>query len=506
MRTKLNVGVALDPRSLLVHRPGRRRPPGPLPLQWGWAGALFLLYVTLSARRHALLRSTGYDLGIFEQAVRAYSELRAPVAPLKGEGFNLLGDHFHPVLAVLGPFYRLWPSPYCLLTAQAALLALGVVPLARWASRALGRPAAHAVAFAYGASWGIASAVAFDFHEAAFAVPLLAFAVTAAGNRRWRSAAAWGLPLLLVKEDLGLTLAALGAYIALKGPVRLGIATVGAGVLGTLLATKVLVPAFSSAGAYAYGQYVAGSRSSLLATLALAPLDALRPDTKPITLVLVFAVTAFVALRSPLALIAVPTLGWRMLSQHDYHWGTAFHYSVVLMPIVFAALIDALTPYARTAHPLARRHLRASLAASVAVTLVLLPSFPFALLAQRATWSTSRHVETARDLLRRIPDGATVAASNRLAPQLTSRCTVVLFPSYPIPGKLYEASGRPPPPTADWIIHDRTPAESWPLPKGHWPYPPDRQQAELAAAQRKYDYELVAARDGLTLLRHRRLP
>ncbi|MET9518671.1 DUF2079 domain-containing protein [Streptomyces sp. NPDC002994] len=477
-----------------------------LPLWWGWAAGLFVLYAVVSGRRHALLRTTGYDLGIFEQAVRAYSQFRAPVTPLKGQGFNLLGDHFHPAIAALAPLYRLWPSPYCLLLAQAALLALAVVPLARWATRALGSGAGHVVAFGYGVSWGIASTVAFDFHEAAFAVPLLAFSLTALGNQRWRLAVAWGLPLLLVKEDLGLTLAAVGAYIALKGPRRLGIATVCAGVAGTLLTTQVLLPASSATGTYAYGEYLEGDRGSLLAGLALAPLDALRPDTKAITVVLVLAVTGFVALRSPLVLIAVPTLGWRMLSQHDNHWGTAFHYSAVLMPVVFAALIAALTPYARTSDPLARRHLRASLGATVTVTLVLLPSFPFALVAQRATWRTTAHVEAARDLLSRIPDGATVAASNRLAPQLTSRCTVVLFPGYPIPGKLYDASGQPPRPTADWIVHDRRPPESWPLPQGHWPYPLGRQLAELAAAQRKYGYELVAARDGLTLLRQRPLP
>ncbi|MGX1880974.1 DUF2079 domain-containing protein [Streptomyces sp. NPDC055287] len=514
MRTKSDSGgvvVGVAGKAVLDGAVARTAPAGErltrrLPLWWAWAAGLFVLYAAVSGRRHALLRSTGYDLGIFEQAVRAYSQFHAPVAPLKGEGFNLLGDHFHPALAVLGPLYRLWPSPYCLLLAQAALLALAVVPLARWATRALGRGAGHVVAFGYGASWGIASTVAFDFHEAAFAVPLLAFSLAAAGNARWHLAVAWGLPLLLVKEDLGLTLAAVGAYVALKGPRALGIATACAGLAGTVFTTQVLLPAFSSPGTYAYGEYVQGDRGSLLASLALAPLDALRPDTKAVTVLLVLAVTGFVALRSPLVLIAVPTLGWRMLSQHDYHWGTAFHYSAVLMPVVFAALIDALTPYARTNAPLARRHLRAALAATVTVTCVLLPSFPLALIAQRATWRTTAHLETARDLLRSIPDGATVAASNRLAPQLTSRCTVVLFPGYPIPGKLYDASGKPPRPTADWIIHDRRPAESWPLPPGHWPYPLDRELAELAAAQRQYGYELVAARDGVTLLRQRPLP
>ncbi|MFJ8664892.1 DUF2079 domain-containing protein [Streptomyces sp. NPDC093600] len=471
-------------------------------LPWAWAAGLCVLYATVAVRRHLLLRTTGYDLGIFEQAVRAYAELRAPVVPLRGEGFNLLGDHFHPLLAVLAPLYRLWPSPLCLLVAQAALLALAVVPLARWAGRALGRRAAHVVAAGYGLSWGIASAAAFDFHEVALAVPLLAFSLEALGRRRWGPAVAWAAPLLLVKEDLGLTFAAIGVYIAIKGPRRLGVATAVAGLLGSLVEIALLLPAFNPGGGYAHGGNLSDGYGSLLSTLAHAPLDALRPDIKAMTLVLVFAPSALLALRSPLSLIAVPTLAWRMLSENGFHWGTAFHYSAVLMPVVLAGLIDALTVWRRADHPLAARHIRASLATVLAVTAVMIPSFPLAQLAQRATWRTTPHIEAARTLLARIPDGATVAASNRLVPQLTSRCTVVVFPTFPVDSKLYRYDRKHlPAPTAEWILHDARAPEAWPYKTGHWPYPIEQQLAELAAAREEHGYELVAARDGLTLLR-----
>ncbi|MFE3325184.1 DUF2079 domain-containing protein [Streptomyces sp. NPDC059176] len=473
-------------------------------LPWGWAAVLFVLYGTVAVRRHLLLRTTGYDLGIFEQAVRAYAHFRAPVVPLRGEGFNLLGDHFHPLVAVLAPLYRVWPSPVCLLLAQSALLAVAVVPLAAWAVRALGRRAAHVVAFGYGASWGIASAAAFDFHEVVLAVPLLSCALEALGRRRWRHAVAWAAPLLLIKEDLGLTLAALGGYVAWKGPRRLGLATAAAGLIGSAVEIKVLLPAFNPGGGYAHGANLVEGHGSLLATLAFAPLDALRPDVKAMTLVLVFAPSALVALRSPLSLIAVPTLAWRMMSANGFHWGTAFHYSAVLMPVVFAGLIDALTGYRRSADPLAGRHVRASLAIVVAVTVVMLPAFPLAQLAQRATWRTTPHIAAARTLLRLIPDGTTVAASNRLVPQLTSRCQVVTFPTWPVEGELYEYSRkRLPRPSAEWIIHDRHAPEAWPYKSGHWPYPLEQQLAELDTAKRSYGYRVVAVRDGITLLRRR---
>ncbi|MQS36911.1 DUF2079 domain-containing protein [Streptomyces katsurahamanus] len=484
--------------------PAARLPAALLP--WSWAAVLFALYAAVAVRRHLLLRTTGYDLGIFEQAVRAYARLRAPVVPLRGDGFNLLGDHFHPALAALAPLYRLWPSPLCLLTVQSALLALAAVPLVAWALSALGRRAAHTVALCYGLSWGIASAAAFDFHEVALAVPLLAFAAVALGQGRPRAAVAWAAPLVLIKEDLGLTLAALGCVVAWQGRRRLGLLTAAAGLLASAIEIALLLPAVNPAGGYAHGDNLGeGPHASLLATIAFAPLDALRPDIKAMTLILVFAPSALLALRSPLALLALPTLAWRMLSQNGFHWGTSFHYSAVLMPIVIAGLIDALRRWRTGDHPLGARHLRASLVTALAVTAVMLPSFPLAQLAQRTTWRSTPHTAAARSLLAKIPDGASVAASNRLAPQLTSRCEVVLFPAFPVGARLHAHGGTGlPRPTADWIIHDSRAPEAWPYRMGHWPYPLERQTAELRAAQRSHGYRKVAQRDGITLLRRTR--
>ena len=60
--------------------------------------------------------------------------------PLKAPGYNLLGDHFHPLIAVLAPLYWIWDDPRMLLLAQAALFAASMVPVARFAERR--RPAA----------------------------------------------------------------------------------------------------------------------------------------------------------------------------------------------------------------------------------------------------------------------------------------------------------------------------------------------------------------------------
>jgi uncharacterized membrane protein len=443
---------------------------------WGAALLLFTAYAAVSVRLHQRMLTTGYDLGIFEQAVRSYAHGHLPVAELKGPGFQLLGDHFSPVLALLAPLYRIWPTPVTLLVAQAALLAVAVVPLARWAQRAAGRGAATVVAFGYGASWGITQTVGFDFHEVAFAVPLIAFSLAALGEDRMRAAAAWAVPLLTVKEDLGLTVAAIGGVIAWRGAHRLGAALAATGLLGSALEVLVVIPAFNPAGRFTYWNNLptgASTGGTPLDLLHQYTVGLITPDAKTGMLLTLLAPTAFLALRSPLMWVAVPTLAWRLASDNPAFWGTGYHYSAVLMPVVFAAFVDALRRWDAPA----RRH---ALAVCAAVTVMLLPQFPLAQLARAETWRTGTRVAAAHRLLDRIPDGATVAASNRLVPQLTSRTQVTVFG---FPGS------RPDP---QWIVIDTA------TPQG-WPVAPDREQ-QLIAQARSQGYVTVADRSGYLLL------
>ena len=44
----------------------------------------------------------------------------------RAAGFNLLGDHFQPIVALIAPFFRVFPSSATLLVAQALLTAASV--------------------------------------------------------------------------------------------------------------------------------------------------------------------------------------------------------------------------------------------------------------------------------------------------------------------------------------------------------------------------------------------
>jgi uncharacterized membrane protein len=382
------------------------------------AAALFLGYACWSVHRHLRLQTSGYDLGIFEQAVRGYAGFGPPVSTIKAPGFNLLGDHFHPILAVLAPLYRLFPSPITLLVAQAALIAASSIPITRLATRLAGRAGGVSAGIAYGMSWGLQSAVDFDFHEIAFAVPLLAFGLTALVERRWTAAAAWTLPLIAVKEDLPATIAVIGLLLALRGRRRQGAAIILIAICSGLVIVGLILPALNPEHVYPYATALNGQ----------GPLSGLLlPAVKLRTLLWLLAPTLFLALRSPLLLAAVPTLAWRFWSTNPSYWGTGFQYSAVLMPIVFVAFLDALntTGIGRVARAAAHATCVIALAATV------LTPLPLRGLLMPGTWAPDAEAGEVRLALGRIPDGAQVAADNRLAPQLTSRCTVYFFPIYP---------------------------------------------------------------------------
>ncbi|MGH3150476.1 MAG: DUF2079 domain-containing protein, partial [Streptosporangiaceae bacterium] len=178
------------------------------PVIWATALATAGAYCIISLSRLLQLNPSSWDLGIYTEYVKQYAGFHAPIVDIRAPGFNLLGDHFTPILAVLGPFFRVFPSSATLLVAQALLAAVSVFPIAQLARDKLGLGSSRAVAVAYGFSWGLQQLVNFDFHEIAFAVPLLAFSLSAlarGGSRtsqhsgRLRATVCWALPLVFVK-------------------------------------------------------------------------------------------------------------------------------------------------------------------------------------------------------------------------------------------------------------------------------------------------------------------
>jgi uncharacterized membrane protein len=390
----------------------------------------FAVYAVIETVRYTHYSSMSWDLAIFVQEIQQYAHLHAPIVNIKAPGYNILGDHFSPILALLAPFYRVFPSPVTLLVAQSALFASSVAIVGATAARFTSRAKGLCIGLAYGLSWGLQRGVDFDFHEICFAVPLLALVLRNILLQRWYRAAFWALPLVLVKEDMGLTVAAIGIVLVLLRQYLVGAVLAVFGIVMLFLTVDLVIPHFNPHGQYDYMSKMPGG--SPMHALSTSPLSLLHllvtPDIKLQTVGYLLAITAFLALRSPLVLVVLPTLLWRFTSSNDSYWGMDWHYNAVLMPILFLALVDAIRRSETYGPPQLRTF--ASQAAVPAVTAVALAltvtmSLPVlnALMPSTYTQSDAR-VAMLRRASATIPNGATVEANVTLMAHLAGRTTL----------------------------------------------------------------------------------
>ena len=340
-------------------------------------GAWVMIYYSI-VQWETMKQVPSWDLAIFSEMAKAYAHLQAPIVPVKGDGFNLLGDHFHPILILLGPIWRLFPTPLSLLITQDLLLAVSAWPLTRLASRLTNQWVGGALGLVYVLSWGMQGAVAAQFHEVAFAMPMLAYASVAFVERRWVAVTAWSAPLVLVKEDMGLTVLMIGVAVILTSLVpawyrsctvvdptaddlddtahtdearnrrrglRLGAGMMVGGVAAFLFSILVFLPAFHPDGVWGYGL---SSEDK-----PISP-DALTQKIKVV--VMLILTSGVVGLTSPWLLVVLPTLAWRFLGSVDFYWvWDNWHYNVTLMPIALGALLDVVARRrARGAHTAGR--------------------------------------------------------------------------------------------------------------------------------------------------------
>jgi len=320
------------------------------------ACAVAALYISFSLAQWRTLSDPSWDLAIFAEAAQSYSRFEAPIVSIKGPGYNLLGDHFHPILMLLGPIFRFFPSAFTLLIVQDLLIAASVLPIARLAQRFLGRGGAVLVGLAYGLGWGLQGAVAAQFHEVCVAVPLLACAGAAFVERRWGACMAWLAPVILVKEDLGLTVFVAGLALAWRrrGEDRSGMLASLAyalfGIVAFVVTVKLFLPAMNPAGTWAYSLdgSATGAGTAMAGATAAREVPSLWqilavPSVKIVTLAVLLAGAGVVGARSPWFALVLPTLAWRFAGSVDayYQW-SSWHYNAVLVPIAACALLDVI--------------------------------------------------------------------------------------------------------------------------------------------------------------------
>ncbi len=397
---------------------------------------------------HAGMRTHRSDLGQIDQAV--WNSSRGRLLQQTDNGFvaTRLTDHVEPILVLISPVFWLWDDVRALLLLQALAAALGVLPLYALALRLLapttgeagasgntavpGSPPASSqfaflradpaaevqpLAFALGVAYLLApqlqSALLTEFHAAPLAVPLILWALWAVDARRWGQFAAAALLTALVKEEMALLAAGLGAWaiwqawyeqfnakaqrgkdaeekaaekpaqnraaraassfalrLCLFAPLRCEFPGIAAGLLVLVLglgwfalATFVIVPAYAAplygtAESTYFARYgsLGDSAADIFKSFFTQPQAVLQIASEPPRVAYLLGLLAAFGGLSLLApevlLLSLPLLLANLLSAYPAQYYGEFHYSAPLVGYFAAAAAYGL---GRLWRPLARR-------------------------------------------------------------------------------------------------------------------------------------------------------
>ncbi len=304
-----------------------------LGLVWGAAALHATIFFALGVDRY-LTHHSLVDFGVFTQVTAsAFSTFSST-----WEGVTHWGVHFSPILLLCAPFVIATHSGLALTAIAAVAIALAIPAVYLIARRRASANLAllvAAVAFLYPP---MAALDFTDFHETVFEPAAALWLLWAIDGRRWPAAYAFAAILLAVKEDQAIILGVIGiAAIVLFGRrneragVRFGAVTLAASLavfVGYFIAVRHIPGALApheTARFYGWswrqvttwGVHTLPDRAGYL-LLALLPL-------------------AFVPLRSPIALLAVPGLAECVLSREIGPFTPGSHYAGAWIPYLLAA-------------------------------------------------------------------------------------------------------------------------------------------------------------------------
>jgi uncharacterized membrane protein len=455
-------------------------------------------FAALAVLQHLAFRTGRFDLGNLVQAVWSTAHghpLR--VTDLDGRQISRLGAHFDPLVAAFAPLWWAWPDASLLLAAQAVAVALGAIPVFLLARKHLGSEwAGLGFALAYLLYPATQWLVLDDFHPVALATPLLLLAFWWLDEERLLPFALAAGLACLSKEHVGLTVAAMGIWYAVsRRRVRAGLAIAAAGTAAAVVAVGVVVPAFAPGGGSPFaGRYasVGGSPAGIAETAATDPGrllgEAAHARDGRYVLHLLLPLAGLPLLAPLAAATAAPELLANVLSDVPTQTSVRYHYSAAAIPGMLAAAVLGAGALRRRRRGSAAVTARAAVLAAVAGGVLLgpVPLWRHVPLGERAGATdhlVGEHARAAERVLRLVPADVPVSAGNTLGAHVSERRRVFSFPVVR---------------EANWVVVD-TERPSY-RDAADAPLRAARALARLRASGR---WEVVAAEDGVLLLRRR---
>lgn len=367
-----------------------------------------------------------YDFGIFDQAIWNVAHFQAPIIDHFVIGGKVIfADHFSPSIFLLSPLYWITNKPEILLIAQALAVGISAIVLYRLGKHILKAALpALAITVAYLLFVGTQNALIADIHEVTFMVLPLMISFYAITTKKLRLFWISFIITLGFKESSALLGLGLGIYMNFinkkwfRSSLTVGIIS----LLWGYVTTQQIIP-------YFYGQ-----RYFYTPTFDHNPINALwtlfDDPIKRKTAFLTFTSFGWLPILTPTVwpLILQDFASRFMQKDFALRWGLGLHYSILLSAIMAVSSIHSLKQIrARIHYP--------QLLTLTSIALILLSLFlhqfklhgPLGLAYNPAFYANSNNFKFLDDLIRHVPNGATVMTQNNIAPHLIHTHKVFLL-------------------------------------------------------------------------------
>jgi uncharacterized membrane protein len=410
--------------------------------------AIYFSIITI--QNHYRLQTYGYDLGIENNLVWNAAHFNAPLfktSVIGGPDSTHLGYHETYISYLIGIPYRLAPWPQTLLVLQATLIGGAALPLYAFARRHVGSWVACLVALLCLLYAPLHGSNLYDFHYLPFAPFFLWWCLWALESRRNVMAVVAVVLTLANREDMSALLMVVGVYLILTGErPRAGLVVAGVSAVYFVVIKLILMPHFLNGYPAYINQYegllpegdtgFGGVLKTVFGNPAFT-IGSLLEHDKAVYLLEIMAPLAFFPWRRPVGLLCtLPGFFFTLLATHYPPLiQMSFQYTAYWTSFLFIALVanlDWLSRAERAGVAWARRSRQAWLTAMTAG--VLVTSYQFGVVLQRNTgWGgfspfhigvsaadRARHADLYA-LIGQIPPTASVAASETLVAQISSR-------------------------------------------------------------------------------------
>ena len=433
-----------------------------LPPAEKWAVLVIMLLFTaifcsISLVNHYNFRTSALDLSYYSQALYDYSQFRYNYHTLSYTPFvSTLGDHWEPILFILAPLRYIFGNitPLVIQIIAIVLGGLGIFRFFHLKSSQRWLP--HLAMLHFYSIWGVYAALAFDFHASVLGAVLLPWIFYGFAKSDLRLIIGFWILFLMCAEKMAIWGVFISAALAIlhrkdRKLLYTSLGLAGFSMLYFVLAVKFFMPPHLKPKAeYRHFNYshLGENYGEVLQTMIKRPgyaisllwenpiADNPRHDfAKPQTLRMLLYAGGFVIFIRPVyALMLLPIVGMNLLSDKLGAWGITRHYSMEYVPVLCLGLFSFISEFQRprTAQILGGIAVVVTLSSSM----IALSTRPPVFHCKECTlpflgdhWTRPEfEVGKVYELLELIPPKVNVAASSTIAPHLSMRDSLYMFP------------------------------------------------------------------------------